>query len=60
MDEAVFIGDSESDIKAAGNAGIPVISVLWGFRKKEDLEDLSPDYFAANVKELERIILGKA
>ena len=60
IDEAVFVGDSESDIKAAGNAGLPVISVLWGFRKREDLEGLSPNYFASDVKELEKIILGRA
>lgn len=36
-DEAVYIGDSEVDIETARNAGLPCISVLWGFRDREFL-----------------------
>ena len=32
-DNAVYIGDSEVDIMTAKNAGLPCISVLWGFRE---------------------------
>lgn len=35
--EAVYIGDSEVDIKTAENAGMKCISVLWGFRSREML-----------------------
>ena len=31
---AVYVGDSEVDFQTAVNAGIPCISVLWGFRDK--------------------------
>lgn len=31
-DSTVFVGDSEIDIKAAENTGIPFIGVAWGFR----------------------------
>ena len=34
---AVYIGDSDVDIQTAKNAGVPCISVLWGFRNKEFL-----------------------
>lgn len=34
---AVFIGDSEVDIATAANAGIPCLSVGWGFRTAEEL-----------------------
>lgn len=30
---AVYVGDSDVDIATARNAGIPCISVLWGFRE---------------------------
>lgn len=34
---AVYVGDSDVDIQTAVNAGIPCISVLWGFRNREFL-----------------------
>ncbi len=33
----VYVGDSEVDILTAQNAGIPCISVTWGFRNEEFL-----------------------
>lgn len=35
--ETMYVGDSEVDIETAKNAGIKCISVLWGFRDKEQL-----------------------
>ena len=32
---AVYIGDSDVDISTARNAGLPCISVLWGFRDRD-------------------------
>lgn len=34
---AVYVGDSEVDIQTAKNAGLPCISVTWGFRSEERL-----------------------
>jgi len=36
---AVYVGDSEVDIETARNAGLPCISVLWGFRDRPFLEE---------------------
>ena len=36
-ESAVYVGDSDVDIETARNAGIPCISVLWGFRDKDFL-----------------------
>lgn len=36
-DECMYVGDSDVDILTARNAGVPCISVLWGFRDKEFL-----------------------
>ena len=33
----VYVGDSDVDIETARNAGIPCISVLWGFRDRDFL-----------------------
>lgn len=35
--KAVYIGDSEVDIETAKNAGLPCISVCWGFKSEEFL-----------------------
>lgn len=37
-EDAVYIGDSEVDLATARNAGLPCISVLWGFRDRDDLK----------------------
>ena len=36
-DEAVYVGDSDVDLQTAANAGLPCISVLWGFRTRDFL-----------------------
>jgi phosphoglycolate phosphatase len=36
-ERAVYVGDSDVDIQTAANAGLPCISVLWGFRDKDFL-----------------------
>ena len=36
-EHAVYIGDSHVDLETAKNAGLPCISVLWGFRDRDFL-----------------------
>lgn len=36
-DESVYVGDSDVDILTASAAGVPCISVLWGFRSRDFL-----------------------
>jgi len=38
----VYIGDSEVDLKTAENSKLDCISVLWGFRKREEIEPFGP------------------
>jgi phosphoglycolate phosphatase len=38
VEKAVYVGDSEVDLKVAENAGLPCLLVTWGFRDKEQLE----------------------
>ena len=54
--EAVYIGDSEVDIATASNAGLPCISVLWGFRSKALLEDHGAKRFARTPEDV-RLLL---
>ncbi len=44
--EAVYIGDSEVDLKTAQNSGLPCIAVLWGFRDMDHLTENGAVLFA--------------
>ena len=39
QEQAVYVGDSEVDIKTAQNAGLFCISVTWGFREEAFLKE---------------------
>ena len=55
-EKAVYIGDSEVDIQTAANAGIPCISVLWGFRSKELLEEHGAERFAKTPEDIMKLL----
>jgi phosphoglycolate phosphatase len=38
-EHAIYVGDSDVDIQTAANAGIPCVSVTWGFRSEEFLRE---------------------
>ena len=44
-EDCVYIGDSDVDLQTAENAGLPCISVLWGFRDKDFLSAFGADTF---------------
>ena len=60
QEETVYVGDSEVDILTAQNAGIRVVSVLWGFRDREELVANGADMMAETPEELASIILEEA
>ena len=47
----VYIGDSDVDIQTAHNAGIKCISVSWGFRSKQFLQEHGADIIIENTEE---------
>lgn len=57
--EAVYIGDSDVDFETAVNAGLPCISVLWGFRDEEFLRSKGASLFVREPSEILNIVLGK-
>ena len=50
--EVAFIGDSDVDVKTGKNSGFVSVACAWGFRSREQLEALSPDYLIARPEEL--------
>lgn len=45
VDRCIYIGDSEVDITTAANAGVPCLSVLWGFRDQDALLSAGAEFF---------------
>ncbi len=56
--ETLFVGDAETDVLTAKNAGLDMIAVLWGFRTKEELLPHGASLFAETTDELISMILA--
>ncbi|MBE6983859.1 MAG: HAD family hydrolase [Ruminococcaceae bacterium] len=52
MDAAVYVGDSEVDLRVAENAGLPCLLVTWGFRDREVLERAGGKHFCDEPSKL--------
>ena len=55
-DSCIYIGDSEVDILTAKNAGVPCLSVLWGFRDRKILEENGGTWFCRKPEDLPLVI----
>lgn len=57
-EECIYVGDSEIDIQTASNAGIPCISVNWGFKTTEFLKEHGATAIVSTPEELLNAILS--
>lgn len=53
LDEAIYIGDSITDIQTARNAGIDCVIVKWGYGNEADWEN---DYILESIDEFSQIL----
>ena len=51
-DGCIYVGDSDVDIATAKNAGVPCLSVLWGFRDRDFLTASGATHFCADHRDL--------
>lgn len=56
-ENTIFVGDADTDILTAKNAGLKSIGVLWGFRDREIIEAEGAEYIVETVKELEKQLI---
>ena len=49
---AIYVGDSEVDVRTAHNAGLPCVGVTWGFREREILVKEGAEYIISHPLEL--------
>ena len=52
VETCIYVGDSEVDVQTAKNAGVPCLSVLWGFRDKAYLAQEGATHFCDDPKKL--------
>lgn len=55
-ERCVYVGDSDVDILTAKNAGVPCLSVTWGFRNQAELQEAGAEYFCHDPAELPQCI----
>lgn len=56
---AVYVGDSDVDIQTAHNAGLPCISVSWGFRSRAFLAAHGASTIVDTPAALHKLLLGE-
>ena len=54
--DCIFVGDSDTDIITAQNAGLKSIGVLWGFRDREVLEKSGADFVISQSEDILKIV----
>ena len=56
VDRCIYVGDSEVDVLTAHNAGVPCVSVLWGFRTQQEIAPYGESVFCESPHQLPHII----
>lgn len=57
LGDAAYVGDSEVDVATARNAGMPLVTVSWGFRGREKLALAGPETIVDDAEGLLRALL---
>ena len=57
--DAIYVGDTEVDLRTAENAGLACAAVGWGFRTKDQLVDAGAGHVFQNAEELQAWLLEK-
>jgi len=55
-EQTLMVGDSELDIGCGKNAGAKTCGVTYGYRSKEFVQDLNPDFMVNNLTDLLAIV----
>ena len=56
VEKCIYIGDSEVDLQTTLGAGIPCLSVTWGFRREDDLRAAGATHFCRNVADMPQLL----
>ena len=53
-EDCLFVGDSAADMEAGRRAGVATCAVTYGYGRREDLAQFTPDYWIDDLRELTR------
>jgi phosphoglycolate phosphatase len=56
VEKCIYVGDTEVDVMTAKNAGVPCLSVTWGFRELSQLEAAGAKYYCHEIQKLPAMI----
>lgn len=54
--DALFVGDSDTDMRTARNAGMRAVGVTWGFRTRAELEASGAEHLVDHPREIVPLI----
>jgi len=60
VQNCIYVGDSEVDLLAAKNAGVPCLAVSWGFRDRQELEQAGAVHICHRPEEMAAMLEGMA
>lgn len=60
VQKSLIVGDSELDVLCGKNAGAFTCAVTYGYRKKEELEKVNPDFLINKISDVIYIVNGKS
>lgn len=58
LENTIFVGDADTDIITAKNAGLVSVGVLWGFRDREIIEKEGAEYIVETVNDLKNLLIS--
>ena len=53
-EDCLFVGDSAADMEAGRRAGVKTCAVTYGYGRREELAQFTPDYWIDDLRELSR------
>lgn len=56
LEECLYLGDTNTDMKTGINAGVATVGVTWGFRERKELEGFSPAYIVDHPTDIIGIV----
>lgn len=56
VESCVYVGDSEVDVLTARRAGVPCLSVLWGFRDEDRIREAGGTAFCRDPRQLPELL----